>query len=48
MVATIKELLDTRIRPVVHEDGGDIEYHGFDEDKGIVYLRMKVHPHHSS
>eukprot|EP00656_Telonema_subtile_P032363 TRINITY_DN354_c0_g2_i1.p1 TRINITY_DN354_c0_g2~~TRINITY_DN354_c0_g2_i1.p1 ORF type:complete len:243 (+),score=66.36 TRINITY_DN354_c0_g2_i1:146-874(+) len=41
LVATIKELLDTRIRPVVHEDGGDIEYHGFDEEKGIVYLKMK-------
>merc|ERR1712166_464803 len=41
LVATIKELLDTRIRPVVHEDGGDIEYHGFDQDTGIVYLKMK-------
>lgn len=27
---------------MVHEDGGDIEYHGFDEEQGIVYLKMKV------
>jgi len=27
----IKELLETRIRPAVQDDGGDIEYQGFDE-----------------
>lgn len=27
----IKELLETRIRPAVQDDGGDIEYRGFDE-----------------
>lgn len=39
VVTTIKELLDTRIRPMVHEDGGDIEYRRFDD--GVVYLKMK-------
>ncbi|KAI5071496.1 hypothetical protein GOP47_0013747 [Adiantum capillus-veneris] len=29
-VAMIKELLETRIRPTVQDDGGDIEYYGFD------------------
>ena len=41
VVAMIKELLDTRIRPAVQEDGGDIKYRGFDEDSGIVYLQMQ-------
>ena len=35
-VAMIKELLDTRIRPTVQEDGGDIIYGGFED--GIVKL----------
>ncbi|KAI9256933.1 HIRA-interacting protein 5 [Sporodiniella umbellata] len=38
-VQMIKELLDTRIRPSIQEDGGDIEYCGFEE--GIVKLRLK-------
>jgi Fe-S cluster biogenesis protein NfuA len=38
-VATIKELLDTRVRPAVANDGGDIVFHGFRE--GIVYLHMR-------
>jgi len=38
-VAMIKELLDTRIRPTVQEDGGDIIYVGFDD--GIVKLKMQ-------
>ena len=38
-VAMIKELLDTRIRPTVQEDGGDILFRGFND--GIVYLRVK-------
>lgn len=37
-VAMIKELLDTRIRPTVQEDGGDVLFRGF--DNGIVYLKM--------
>lgn len=38
-VETIKELLETRIRPAVAGDGGDITFRGFKE--GIVYLTMK-------
>jgi len=38
-VAMIKELLDTRIRPTVQEDGGDILYVGFDD--GVVKLKMQ-------
>ncbi|KAJ0972680.1 hypothetical protein J5N97_020639 [Dioscorea zingiberensis] len=41
IVAMIKELLETRIRPAVQDDGGDIEYCGFDEETGIVKLRMQ-------
>jgi len=39
IVAQINELLETRVRPAVARDGGDITYHGFKD--GIVYLRMK-------
>jgi len=35
----IKELLDTRVRPAVAMDGGDIIYQKFEE--GIVYLHMQ-------
>ena len=38
-VATIKELLETRIRPAVAGDGGDITFKGF--KSGVVYLTMK-------
>jgi Fe-S cluster biogenesis protein NfuA len=38
-VATIKELLETRIRPAVAGDGGDITFRGFRD--GVVYLTMK-------
>jgi len=31
VVEMIKELLETRIRPAVQEDGGDIDFHNFDE-----------------
>jgi len=40
VVAMIKELLDTRIRPAVQDDGGDIKYYNFDEETGYVYLKM--------
>ncbi|GMN64629.1 hypothetical protein TIFTF001_033682 [Ficus carica] len=40
-VAMIKELLETRIRPAVQDDGGDIEYRGFDLETGVVKLRMQ-------
>jgi Fe-S cluster biogenesis protein NfuA len=35
----IKELIDTRVRPAVAQDGGDIVYKGFED--GIVYLHMQ-------
>jgi Fe-S cluster biogenesis protein NfuA len=38
-VATIKELIETRVRPAVANDGGDITFRGYRE--GIVYLNMK-------
>ncbi|TGZ78386.1 HIRA-interacting protein 5, partial [Ascodesmis nigricans] len=41
VVEMVKELLDTRIRPTIQEDGGDIEYLGFDEGKGIVRVRLR-------
>ncbi|XP_042518585.1 nifU-like protein 4, mitochondrial [Macadamia integrifolia] len=40
-VAMIKELLETRIRPAVQDDGGDIEYRGYDPETGVVKLRMQ-------
>ncbi|WP_265515937.1 NifU family protein [Nitratireductor luteus] len=39
IVATIKELLETRVRPAVAQDGGDITFRGY--EKGIVFLHMK-------
>jgi Fe-S cluster biogenesis protein NfuA len=39
IVATIKELLETRVRPAVAQDGGDITFKSF--RNGIVYLNMK-------
>ncbi len=39
IVSQIKELLDTRVRPAVAQDGGDITFHGFDQ--GVVYLHMQ-------
>ncbi|KAK4279922.1 hypothetical protein QN277_011621 [Acacia crassicarpa] len=41
IVAMIKELLETRIRPAVQDDGGDIEYRAFNEETGIVKLKMQ-------
>lgn len=39
IVATIKQLLETRVRPAVAQDGGDITFHGFKD--GVVFLNMK-------
>ena len=39
IVVQIKEILDTRVRPAVAQDGGDIVFHRFDE--GVVYLHMQ-------
>ena len=38
-VVTIKDLLETRVRPAVAGDGGDITFRGYKE--GVVYLEMK-------
>ena len=38
-VIKIKEILDTKVRPAVAKDGGDITFQSF--DNGIVYLQMK-------
>mmetsp|Transcript_9073 Transcript_9073/g.13474 ORF Transcript_9073/g.13474 Transcript_9073/m.13474 type:complete len:353 (-) Transcript_9073:235-1293(-) len=40
VVAMIKELLESRIRPAVQEDGGDIKYVGFEEHTGIVTVQL--------
>jgi Fe-S cluster biogenesis protein NfuA len=39
VVATIKELIETRVRPAVAGDGGDIVFRGFKD--GVVFLKMK-------
>ncbi|XP_056130025.1 NFU1 iron-sulfur cluster scaffold homolog, mitochondrial isoform X2 [Lampris incognitus] len=39
VIAMIKELLETRIRPTVQEDGGDVVYRGFEE--GVVKVKLQ-------
>jgi Fe-S cluster biogenesis protein NfuA len=41
IVAEIKELLDTRIRPAVAQDGGDIVFSKFEPATGVVWLHMR-------
>jgi NFU1 iron-sulfur cluster scaffold homolog, mitochondrial len=41
IVAQIQELIETRVRPAVAQDGGDITFHAWDHDNGIVKLQMK-------
>jgi Fe-S cluster biogenesis protein NfuA len=41
IVAEIKDLLDTRIRPAVAQDGGDILFSRFEPATGVVWLHMK-------
>ncbi|MEL7111951.1 MAG: NifU family protein, partial [Pseudomonadota bacterium] len=41
IVGEIIELIETRVRPAVAQDGGDIVFHGFDVDSGIVHLAMR-------
>jgi Fe-S cluster biogenesis protein NfuA len=41
IVAEIKQLLDSRIRPAVAQDGGDILFDAFDEESGVLSLRMR-------
>jgi Fe-S cluster biogenesis protein NfuA len=41
VVAEIKDLIDTRIRPAVAQDGGDILFSRFEPDTGVVWLNMR-------
>jgi Fe-S cluster biogenesis protein NfuA len=41
IVAEIKDLLDTRIRPAVAQDGGDIIFNRFEPETGVVWLHMR-------
>ena len=41
VVAEIKDLIETRIRPAVAQDGGDILFARFEPDTGVVYLNMR-------
>ena len=41
IVAQIKELIETRVRPAVANDGGDIVFKGFDGGSGTVFLQMR-------
>jgi len=40
-VAQIKDLIETRVRPAVANDGGDITFHSWDHEQGIVRLNMR-------
>ena len=40
IVAMIKELIESRIRPAVQEDGGDIRYVSFEEETGLVTVQL--------
>lgn len=41
IVVQIKELIETRVRPAVAQDGGDIIFKGFDGASGVVSLRLQ-------
>jgi Fe-S cluster biogenesis protein NfuA len=41
IVLQIKDLIETRVRPAVAQDGGDIVFKGFDDKAGIVFLHMR-------
>lgn len=41
IVKEIQELIDTRVRPAVAQDGGDIVFDRFEPDTGIVHLHMR-------
>jgi Fe-S cluster biogenesis protein NfuA len=41
VVAQIKELIETRVRPAVANDGGDIIFKGFDGSSGTVFLHLQ-------
>ena len=37
----IKEIIETRIRPVVQEDGGDVVFREFDEESGVLMVQLR-------
>ena len=41
VVTEIKDILDSRVRPAVAQDGGDILFNRFDPETGVVYLHMR-------
>jgi len=41
IVKEIKEVIDSRVRPAVARDGGDIVFHSFDDKAGVVHLHMR-------
>lgn len=41
IVNEIEDLLENRVRPAVAQDGGDIRFHDFDKDSGVVWLEMR-------
>jgi Fe-S cluster biogenesis protein NfuA len=41
VVEEIKELIELRVRPAVAQDGGDIVFHSFDAESGVVRLHMR-------
>jgi len=40
-VQFIKEIIDSRIKPLVQEDGGDVDFVSFDEKTGLLLLELK-------
>lgn len=41
IVAQLKDLIETRIRPAVARDGGDVLFHSWDHEEGVVRLTMR-------
>ncbi|KAJ2779307.1 hypothetical protein H4R18_004078 [Coemansia javaensis] len=41
IVAEIKELLESRVRPAIQEDGGDLDFVSFNETTGVVRIRLR-------
>ncbi|KAJ2730420.1 hypothetical protein IW152_005259 [Coemansia sp. BCRC 34962] len=41
IVSEIKELLESRVRPSIQEDGGDLDFVSFDEATGVVRIRLR-------
>ncbi|KAJ1865753.1 hypothetical protein LPJ78_002441 [Coemansia sp. RSA 989] len=41
IVSEIKELLESRVRPAIQEDGGDLDFVSFDEGSGVVKIRLR-------